>query len=175
MGKGCPILVHFHCLAYLALTLFHREGVCYRSGDLTHLLTHILYHLLVLRKELFEVAQNKGDEGLAVVDFQAGVFEAMRSLMMSLLMKHYNAVVLNEPVIEVMGPESKEVETRVMIDISVTLNEKEHKMKIKVYNTMCRMDFQAIREDIYKTHAHLKDFTVGKFFATEIVPDIFNK
>ena len=84
------------------------------------------------RKELFEVAQNKGDEGLAVVDFQAGVFEAMRSLMMSLLMKHYNAVVFNEPVIEVMGPESKEVETRVMIDISVTLREKEHKMKIKV-------------------------------------------
>ena len=35
-----------------------------------------------------------------------------------------------------MGPESKEVETRVMIDISVTLREKEHKMKIKVYNTM---------------------------------------
>ena len=52
------------------------------------------------------------------------------------------------------------------------MNREEHFFKMKVYNTTCGMDFQALKHDIGKTFNHLNSLTVGQFVAKNIVINI---
>ena len=45
---------------------------------------------------------------------------------------------------------------------------------MKVYNTTCAMDFQAMKHDIDKKFDHLNGNTVGEFFAKDFVVEIAN-
>ena len=127
------------------------------------------------RKNFSAVNEDKGNAGLLTVNFQAGVFDAMRKFMMKVLTKDYDAELVKEANVEVMGSSGNEVETRVMFDIQITLNEIQHLCKVKVYNTLCSMDFQSIGENIYKEYEHLNNMTVGRYLATKVVPDVIEK
>ena len=45
---------------------------------------------------------------------------------------------------------------------------------MKVYDTTCGMDFQALKHDLDKKFDHLDGSTVGEFFTQEIVVEIAN-
>ena len=56
-----------------------------------------------------------------------------------------------------------------LLDIKIIIQDKEHFLKMKVYNTTCAMDFQAVKHDVDKRFNHLNGLTVGEFFAQRVV------
>ena len=62
-----------------------------------------------------------------------------------------------------------------MVDIKLKLGGKQHDVKIKVYNTMCSMDFQAPGNKAKQEHEHLENMTVGKYFAKKVMPSLIDK
>ena len=133
------------------------------------------------RKELFRVhdpKENSGDsgsEGVVYVEFQAGVFEALRNNMMRILNHEYQASFTQDPHIDLVGKGSTEVESRVLLDMKITLNEVSHMVKIKIYNTKCTMDFQATKENPNLVHEHLGNETVGRHIASKVIPKVIEK
>ena len=71
----------------------------------------------------------------------------------------------SDPKIELYG----NAEERMLLDIKIIIHGKEHFLKMKVYNTTCAMDFQAVKHDVDKRFDHLNGLTVGEFFAQSVV------
>ena len=79
--------------------------------------------------------------------------------------KDYDINLTSDPKIELYG----NAEERMLLDIKITIHGKDHFLKMKVYNTTCAMDFQAVKHDIDKRFDHLNGLTVGEFFAQKVV------
>ena len=109
------------------------------------------------------------DHGLVYVEFNAGLFQAMKTNMMKIA-KDYNITLAADPKIELYG----NAEERMLLDLKVIIKGQEHLVKMKVYNTTCGMDFQALKHDLDKKFDHLDGRTVGEFFTQEIVVEIAN-
>ena len=99
----------------------------------------------------------------------------MRTHMLKFFEKHYKATLLKDANSDVMGSDGKEVETRIMYDLEMVMNDVQHKCKIKVYNTNCEMDFQGLNGDVLKRHNHLNNKTVGRYLAENVVPDLLQR
>ena len=109
------------------------------------------------------------DHGLVYIEFNAGLFQAMKSNMMKIA-KDYNISLAADPKIELYG----NAEERMLLDLKVMIKGQEHFVKMKVYNTTCGMDFQALKHDIDKRFDHLDGRTVGEFFTQKIIVEIAN-
>ena len=109
------------------------------------------------------------DHGLVYIEFNAGLFQAMKTNMMSLA-KEQNIILTTDPKIELYG----NAEERMLLDLKVPIKDQEHFIKMKVYNTACGMDFQALKHNTDKRFDHLDGRTVGEYFAQTIVVDIVN-
>ena len=126
-------------------------------------------------RELFRIhdpIKNKNDHGskdhgLVYIEFNAGLFQAMKTNMMSLA-KEQNIVLTTDPKIELYG----NAEERMLLDLKVTIKDQDHFIKMKVYNTTCGMDFQALKHNTDKKFDHLDGLTVGEYFTQTIVVDI---
>ena len=66
----------------------------------------------------------------------------------------------------------RQMALRMLLDLKVTIKGEEHFLKMKVYNTTCGMDFQAVNHDISIEFQHLDNLTVGEYFVKTIVIDI---
>ena len=77
--------------------------------------------------------------------------------------KDYDINLTSDPKIELYG----NAEERMLLDIKIIIHGKEHFLKMKVYNTTCAMDFQAVKHDVDKRFDHLNGLTVGEFFCPE--------
>ena len=71
------------------------------------------------------------DRGLVYIEFNAGMFEAIKKNMMRILKDTYK-VIMTKAKIEFYG----DAEERINIDFQVCLNGQVHEMKMKVYNTV---------------------------------------
>ena len=109
------------------------------------------------------------DHGLVYIEFNAGLFQAMKSNMM-ILAKDFNIVMTTDPKVELYG----NAEERMLLDLKVCIKEQEHFIKMKVYNTTCGMDFQALKHNTDKKFHHLDGRTVGEYFTQTIIVDIVN-
>ena len=109
------------------------------------------------------------DHGLVYIEFNAGLFQAMKSNMMKIA-KDYNINIISDPKIEFYG----NAEERMLLDLKIIVKGVEHFIKMKVYNTTCAMDFQALKHDIDKKFEHLEGLTVAEYFTQKIVVQIAN-
>ena len=84
--------------------------------------------------------------------------------------KVFNFFLTLDPKIELYA----NAEEKIFLDLKIEIKDKEHYIKMKVYNTTCAMDFQAMKHDIDKKFDHLNGNTVGEFFAKDFVVEIAN-
>ena len=61
------------------------------------------------------------------------------------------------------GSGKSEALTRVIVDVKMILEGKEHKVQLRVFNTACSIDFQGIGAKSDAIFQHLKNMTVGKY------------
>ena len=108
------------------------------------------------------------DKGLIYVDFNAGIFEALKVNFLNCLANSFDTRLVADPKIEFYG---KALE-RVCLDLRMNVLNHTHDVKIKVHNTKCSLDVAAQNDELGKTHKHLNDLTVGQYFATHIIANI---
>ena len=115
-------------------------------------------------------SQNKG---LIYVDFQAGMFEALKVNFMKSVENdfEYEIKPIAAPKVELYG----QAEERICLDLSMKVQGTEHDVKIKVYNTRCSLDVQGFHDDYSKRFDHLQNLTVGEFFAEHIITKVVEK
>jgi hypothetical protein len=108
------------------------------------------------------------DKGLIYIAFNAGMFEAIKKNMMKVLKDAFGVIIVRQPKVEYYGA----AEESINLDIKVKLNGQDQEMKIKVYNTVCSMDVQALGIPLKTTFAHLFNLTCAEYFVTHILPKI---
>ena len=70
-----------------------------------------------------------------------------------------------EPKVEYYG----KAEERINLNIQVALNDQVQELKIKVYNTSCALDAQALGIPLKPTFPHLSGLTCAEYFCTNIL------
>ena len=110
------------------------------------------------------------NQGLIYVDFQAGMFEALK-LNMMICLKEVGVKLIADPKVELYGNAME----RICLDVEMPVGDKKHDVKIKVHNTKCSMDIQGFHETVEKKHVHLNNLTIGEYFAKSILTSIVDK
>ena len=111
------------------------------------------------------------DRGLIYIFFNAGMFEALKKNMMRILKEMFKIELIKQPKVEFYGNAKEHIH----LDIKVYMNGQEHKMKIKVYNTACSLDVQALGIPLLKTFPHLSNLTCMDFFIQNMMLKIIEK
>ena len=96
------------------------------------------------------------DHGLVYIEFNAAMFQALKSNMMKIAKEKYQVSLAVDPKVELYG----QAEERMLLDLNVHIKGHDHAVKMKVYNTACAMDFQALKHDIGKIFNHLDEYFV---------------
>ena len=125
-------------------------------------------------RELFYIhkpSENDGEKGsvkderIVYVEFKAGLFAALRNYMIRILKTDYNAKITKNPKIQTIGSGEAEAETRVLVDLKLNLEGKDHGVKVRVDNTKYSIEFQGMGTKSETEFLHLKNMTIGKLFA----------
>ena len=116
--------------------------------------------------KIHDRALNKKDRGfknngLIYVDFQAGMFEAVKINVMKFLKDDHGVKLISDPKVEMFG----EALERICLDMQMPVGDHTHDVKMKVHNTKCSVDIQAFHETVEQRHDHLNNQTVGEYFA----------
>ena len=85
-------------------------------------------------KSLNKKDHGSGDKGLIYVDFQAGMFEAVKVNLMKCLKRDFDIKLIDDPKVEYYGG----AEERICLDLRMNVDGNTHDFKVKVYNTKCR-------------------------------------
>ena len=115
-------------------------------------------------KNLRPKDQGSKDKGLVYVSFNAGMFEAIKKNVMRILKNTFGATITKQPKIEYYGA----AEERINLDLQVALNGESHDLKIKVHNTTCALDVQALGVPLKTTFPHLSGLTCAEYFCLNI-------
>ena len=96
---------------------------------------------------IHNTALNKNDSGsedggLVYVDFQAGMFEALKVNFIRCIFDDYGIVPISQPKIEYFD----KAEERICLDLEMKVQEFVHHVKIKVHNTKCSLDVQGFHD-----------------------------
>ena len=110
------------------------------------------------------------DKSLVYVEFQGGVFEALKINMVSILAKQHNISLCGNTQIETYG--ASQAQERFCLDMSMNVNDHTHQLKIKVYNTACALDAQGTGDQVHTIFEHLENKTVGEYFANVVMPKV---
>ena len=81
----------------------------------------------------------------------------------------FNIKLTETPTLQTYG--SLNAEETVLLDLKMFVNQKEHDLKIKIYNTKCSMDIGAKGSNPEKKFEHLENFTAGEYFARKVIPE----
>ena len=76
----------------------------------------------------------------------------------------------NNPQFETFG--KSEAEERFCLDMCMVVGDHSHDLKVKVYNTTCALDVQVVKDEVHKVVEHLRNKTVGEYFANIIIPKV---
>ena len=107
--------------------------------------------------------QGSVDRGIIYIDFQAGMFEALKLNFLQCIADDYGIIPFAPPKIELFD----QAEERIVKGI-------QHDVKVKVHNTKCSLDVQGFH-DYSKKFEHLDNRTVGLYFAEVIVAQVVEK
>ena len=106
--------------------------------------------------------QGSANRGIIYVDFQAGMFEALKVNFMKVIKNEFDIRPVDTPKVEMYG----DAEERICLDLKMTVKDIERKVKLKVHNTKCSLDVQECGDSYSKKYSHLGNMTVGEYFAT---------
>ena len=98
------------------------------------------------------------DKSLVYVEFQGGMFEAMKKNLVAVLKKRHGVVKTNDPKVETFG--KSEAEERFCLDMKMVVAEHSHNLKVKIYNTACSLDAQGLSKEMHTIFKHLDNKTV---------------
>ena len=115
--------------------------------------------------------QGSADRGLVYVDFQAGMFEAMKINFLKCISSDFGIVPIAKPKVELYD----QAEERICLDLQMKIKDYTHSVKVKVYNTKCSLDVQGFNDKKNKhtkRFEHLNNRTVGEYFAEEIISKV---
>ena len=105
------------------------------------------------------------------VDFQAGMFEALKINVMKCLNEDYGVKLIADPKVEMYG----EALERICLDMEMTVAGHKHDVKMEIHNTKYSLDIQGFHETVEQKHVHLNNQTVGEYFAKNFLSPIFTK
>ena len=107
------------------------------------------------------------DRSLVYVEFQGGLFEALKQNMVKILKKNHS--VRKQTILKLKLLEN----VRLKKDFVWTcVGDPSHDLKVKVYNTTCALDVQGVKDEVHKVIEHLGNRTVGEYFANIIIPKV---
>ena len=115
--------------------------------------------------------QGSEDGGLVYVDFQAGMFEALKLNFLKLDVNDFEVVPIAQPKVELYD----QTEERICLDLSMKVKDFDHFIKIKVHNTKCSLDVQGFYGQYEKRYEHLDNRTVGEYFSQEVISALVQK
>ena len=109
------------------------------------------------------------DDRLKYVEFQAGLFVAMKKNMIKVL-KNMGHELKGMPSVDKFGSNSAEI--RICCDILLKVMEVKVTIKIKVHVTKCTMDFQACGGESAMKMKALGNKTGGEYFVEIVLPKV---
>ena len=115
--------------------------------------------------------QGSLDRGIVYIDFQAGLFEALKVNFLKCVASDFNILLTCPPKVELFG----QAEERICLDLKMVVAGSEHFVKVIVHNTKCSLHVQGFVEKYNKKFDHLDNRTVGLYFAEEIVTKVVKK
>ena len=115
--------------------------------------------------------QGSEDKGLVYVDFQAGMFEAIKVNFIKCLESDFKTKLIAEPKLEYYG----EALDRVCLDLRMIVGDHNYDVKVKVHNTKCSLDVSGFHGEVAKRHPLLNNLTVGEYFAEHILTSMVEK
>ena len=93
-------------------------------------------------KALNKKDQGSEDGGIIYIDFQAGMFEALKCNFVEYVAKDYGIVPIAQPKIEYYG----QAEERFCLDLQMKVKEHVHDVKMIVHNTKCSLNVQGFHD-----------------------------
>ena len=102
-------------------------------------------------KSLNKKDQGSGDRGIVYIDFQAGMFEALKINFLKCVANDFNILLTAQPKIELFG----QAEERICLDLKMVVAGSEHFVKVIVHNTKCSLHVQGFVEKYNKKFDHL--------------------
>ena len=117
-----------------------------------------------------KVDEEKSNGKSIMVNMKTMVFEIFKIHIMDLLKKHPTVVsVIANRTARAATEDGNGADTEYHIDVEFAVEEKSHQVKMKVFNTNCRIQIQHMGRTNHSPQPHLKDRSPPKFFAEEIL------
>ena len=110
------------------------------------------------------------DKSLVYVEFQGGLFEALKLNMIEILRNLHGIEKSGQTQVETFG--ISEAQERYCIDMNMTVDNHVHALKLKIYNTACALDAQGMGKELHSIFEHLQNKTVGEYFVTVVIPKV---
>ena len=110
------------------------------------------------------------DKRQVYVDFNAGMFEAVKKNFIRVLKEHFETQMNAKPKVETYG--ASKAEERVIVDLTMIVKKKQYDLKVHIYNTRCSLDVVAKGNTPQRKFKALDDQTAGEYFVKQIVPKV---
>ena len=116
--------------------------------------------------------KGSANKSCVYMDLNAGIFEAAKMNLVRVLEKELHIYLVKKPKVETYG--TSEAVERILLDMKMTVNDKEHEVKIRVYNTLCSLDVtgKGAATIAAKKHEHLENNTVAGYFIEKVMPKV---
>ena len=117
-----------------------------------------------------EIEEETNEGRSIMMNMKTSTFEVMKQHLLNLLVKHealqnVNLVRTSKATTE----HAKEADMEYHIDLDLVINEKVHNLKLKCFNSNCRIQVQHIGKGPHQPQSHLKGKSPPKYFAEEIL------
>ena len=119
---------------------------------------------------LLGLDEEKNEGKSIMLNMRTSVFEAMKMHIMQLLVKH--------PAVKTVNPsrtakanteDGNEADIEYHLDVELEVEGNEHPLKLKIYNTNCRIQIQHVGKANHKEQSYLGNRCPPKFFAEEVL------
>ena len=114
--------------------------------------------------------EEKNEGKSIMLNMKTSVFETMKMHLMKLLIKH--------PVVKSVKPSRTakastdigiDADTEYHLDVEFAVDANEHLLKLKIYNTNCRVQIQHVGKRDYQAQSYLANRCPPKYFAEEVM------
>ena len=110
------------------------------------------------------------DKRMLYVEFNAGMFEAIKKNFVRVLKEHFETTISEKPKVETFG--EMKAEERILLDLTMSVKKKQYDLKVIIFNTKCSLNVIAKGNTPQKKMRTLEDFTAGEYFARVIMPRV---
>ena len=119
---------------------------------------------------MLKVDEEKSSGKSVMVNMKTMVFEILKIHVIELLKKHSMIVSVNpNRTARAATEDGNGADTEYHIDVEFAVDGKSHQVKMKVFNTNCRIQIQHVGRSSHMPQSHLMNKGPAKFFAEEIL------